>query len=311
MSSHPALPADLEDEIAAVNSIYTADTLKLVAPSSSDSASHAHTLTLTLPTSPLTLRLSFPATYPGSSPSLLGVESVGASAPKGYGTSALELARIVLAETWREGDVVVYDFLTRLEEELPSDLSARLEDSSTAETGDQPAEGATAHNQASGPVEDSPDFTPGWIIAEPIQEKKSVFQARACRVSSRAEVLSALSSLRTSDRKLARATHHISAYRIRSASLSSSQHPGGDRRVPPEVTFQESDDDGETAAGGKVMGVMTAMGIWGWLVVVSRWYGGIKLGPDRFRIIGAASRAVLVMVSEIEEREAERMNGKR
>lgn len=34
---------------------------------------------------------------------------------------------------------------------------------------------------------------------------------------------------------------------------------------------------------------------WDVLVVVSRWYGGVLLGPERFRCIGAVAREALVV----------------
>lgn len=34
--------------------------------------------------------------------------------------------------------------------------------------------------------------------------------------------------------------------------------------------------------------------MWGVCVVVSRWYGGVKLGGDRFRIIGVVGREAIV-----------------
>lgn len=39
---------------------------------------------------------------------------------------------------------------------------------------------------------------------------------------------------------------------------------------------------------------MQLMDVWDVVVVVTRWYGGVKLGPDRFRIINAAARDALV-----------------
>ena len=36
------------------------------------------------------------------------------------------------------------------------------------------------------------------------------------------------------------------------------------------------------------------MNVWDVLVVVSRWYGGVKLGSDRFRIINNVAREALV-----------------
>jgi len=47
------------------------------------------------------------------------------------------------------------------------------------------------------------------------------------------------------------------------------------------VTYQDNDDDGETAAGGRLAHLLQVMDVWNMLVVVSRWYGGVKLGPDR------------------------------
>lgn len=47
------------------------------------------------------------------------------------------------------------------------------------------------------------------------------------------------------------------------------------------VTMQDNDDDGEAAAGGRIAHLMQVMEVVNVLVVVSRWYGGVKLGPDR------------------------------
>jgi hypothetical protein len=34
--------------------------------------------------------------------------------------------------------------------------------------------------------------------------------------------------------------------------------------------------------------------VWNAMVVVTRWYGGIHLGPDRFRLINQAARDAMV-----------------
>ena len=36
------------------------------------------------------------------------------------------------------------------------------------------------------------------------------------------------------------------------------------------------------------------MDVWNAMVVVTRWYGGVQLGPDRFRIINQTARDALV-----------------
>ena len=60
------------------------------------------------------------------------------------------------------------------------------------------------------------------------------------------------------------------------------------------VQYQDCDDDGETAAGGRVLHLLELMGVWDAMVVVTRWYGGIHLGPDRFRIINLTARDAIV-----------------
>lgn len=46
--------------------------------------------------------------------------------------------------------------------------------------------------------------------------------------------------------------------------------------------MQDNDDDGEAAAGGRIAHLMQVMEVVNVLVVVSRWHGGVKLGPDRW-----------------------------
>ena len=81
------------------------------------------------------------------------------------------------------------------------------------------------------------------------------------------------------DKKVVKATHNITAWRVRGEN---------------GVQYQDCDDDGETAAGGRVLHLLELMGVWDAMVVVTRWYGGVQLGPDRFRIINQTARDALV-----------------
>ncbi|KAJ6438418.1 NAD(P)-binding domain protein [Purpureocillium lavendulum] len=60
--------------------------------------------------------------------------------------------------------------------------------------------------------------------------------------------------------------------------------------APAAVAYQDCDDDGETAAGSRLLHLMQIMDVWDAMVVVTRWYGGVKLGPRRFAVINAAAR---------------------
>jgi putative IMPACT (imprinted ancient) family translation regulator len=116
-------------------------------------------------------------------------------------------------------------------------------------------------------------------LSDVVTEKKSVFLARAAEVHSVDEAKSYLAHLLATDKKAAKATHNITAWRI--------QGENG-------VQFQDCDDDGESAAGGRLLHLLELMGVWNAMVVVTRWYGGIHLGPDRFRLINQAARDAMV-----------------
>lgn len=82
------------------------------------------------------------------------------------------------------------------------------------------------------------------------------------------------------NKKIASATHNIYAYRI---------------YCEDKQTFlQDCEDDGETAAGGRLLHLMEILNVRNVIVVVSRWYGGILLGPDRFKHINNCARNILV-----------------
>ncbi|KAI0919071.1 hypothetical protein AcV5_002083 [Taiwanofungus camphoratus] len=53
-----------------------------------------------------------------------------------------------------------------------------------------------------------------------------------------------------------------------------------------------SEDDGEQWGGGKVLKVMQEEGVIDAVVIVSRWYGGVMLGPVRFSHIETCAREV-------------------
>ncbi len=55
----------------------------------------------------------------------------------------------------------------------------------------------------------------------------------------------------------------------------------------------DNDDDGEDAAGGRLSHLLDVTKAENVLVVVSRWYGGVQLGPDRFWHINNAARMQL------------------
>ncbi|KAL4682293.1 hypothetical protein H8959_001848 [Pygathrix nigripes] len=113
----------------------------------------------------------------------------------------------------------------------------------------------------------------------PITDRRSTFQAHLAPVVCPKQVKMVLSKL-YENKKIASATHNIYAYRI---------------YCEDKQTFlQDCEDDGETAAGGRLLHLMEILNVKNVMVVVSRWYGGILLGPDRFKHINNCARNILV-----------------
>jgi hypothetical protein len=110
-----------------------------------------------------------------------------------------------------------------------------------------------------------------------IVDRKSIFQAHLAIVRSREEVEQFRAELLT-DRKIARARHNMLAYRI--------QTPGGS-------IIYDNDEGEEAGAGRRMSELLEMMNATNVAVIVTRWYGGIQLGPDRFRHISNAAREVL------------------
>lgn len=118
------------------------------------------------------------------------------------------------------------------------------------------------------------------IIHGPVMmEQKSSFQSHIAAVHSMEDV-HMFRQIVLSDKKIARATHNIFAYRFTC--------PNG-----TGVVYHDNDDDGECAAGGRLAEMIRLMGIDGVAVIVSRWFGGILLGPDRFKFICNSARNLL------------------
>ncbi|XP_076044233.1 protein IMPACT-B-like isoform X3 [Oratosquilla oratoria] len=137
----------------------------------------------------------------------------------------------------------------------------------------------------------SHDACPTIISGEIISDRKSHFQPHLAAVTSQDEVKQVVSKLYT-NKKIANATHNMLAYRI-----------AGSRS---EVFLQDCDDDGETHAGGRMLHLLQIVDARNVLVVVSRWFGGILLGPDRFKHINNATRQILEQCGYIKSAEVDK-----
>lgn len=136
------------------------------------------------------------------------------------------------------------------------------------------------------PIQSSKHYE--WITGEPLMDRKSVFLAHACRVSNEKAVREALAQLLSSSSKIQRATHNMYAWRLTEVLN------GGSNRI----LKHDNDDDGEDGAGSRMALLLHQRHEDGVLVVVSRWFGGVHLGPKRFAHIVNVTRDLLIHCHE-------------
>lgn len=117
-----------------------------------------------------------------------------------------------------------------------------------------------------------------WAVSASVTSKKSTFVARSIAVSSPSQARAAIQRLLENNKEIREADHNITAWRVESDS-------GG--------IMEDSNDDGESGGGRHILQVMQSSDVVGMLLVVTRWYGGIMLGPDRWRIMSQVSRDAL------------------
>ncbi|KAF3770913.1 UPF0029-domain-containing protein [Cryphonectria parasitica EP155] len=265
---------DLADEVEVINSIYGENSL---APA----GEAADIYILALPEETVSLRLQFPPDYPAVPPSVLSTNSSGGK--RGLGARDLQLFRDALGNVYQPGQVCLFDAieeLRRLQEE--AGLTAEEPSFDDQDAGEE--ERQTTAKSAAAAQELGPE--PPWILSDPVTELKSTFIARCAAVSSPDLAAQYVQHLLASDKRVRAATHNITAWRIRG---------------PNGTSFQDCDDDGETAAGGRLLHLMQLMDLWDTMVVVTRWYGGQKLGPRRFALINAAARDAFVKAGLVED----------
>ena len=254
---------DLLNEQEAINSIYGEHTFG----QASDQAPHQ--CFLTIPHRDTTLRLLFPPCYPDEAPQILCVVKVGDCLPKGYGTNILAQAREALTQVFIPGAVCMFDLLQVLYYNSDDSPHFKHDISPNHEEGENRQSGMGSQVFHVSPTSAPPE----WAISSTVTSKNSVFVARACSVTSPSQTKAALIHLFATDKRVAKATHNITSYRIRKPTSSATD------TLLRDVTYQDYDDGGEAAAGGRLLHLLKAMDVWNVFVVVSRWYGGVKLGP--------------------------------
>jgi putative IMPACT (imprinted ancient) family translation regulator len=105
-----------------------------------------------------------------------------------------------------------------------------------------------------------------------LTDRGSKYAVSGAVVQTREDVDAVLQDLK-SDKAYAKATHNTWAAILPTGALKA--------------------DDGESGAGMVILRMLERAGLEGHVIIVTRWYGGKKLGGDRFRRVQDATRAYL------------------
>lgn len=105
-----------------------------------------------------------------------------------------------------------------------------------------------------------------------LSDRGSRYAVSGAPVRDRAAIMAVLASLK-SERAYAKATHNSWAANLTNGALKG--------------------DDGESGAGMVILRMLGRAGLHDHLIIVTRWYGGKKLGGDRFRRVQDCVRAYL------------------
>ncbi|TRY80358.1 hypothetical protein TCAL_02992 [Tigriopus californicus] len=165
-----------------------------------------------------------------------------------------------------QGLPVVFTWVEAIQERL-------FQWSHHSKTGEKGRKAATKNANYNPGVDLCPQITSGAVI----EDRKSVFQAHFAVVDRIEQVEAMLAKLKT-NRKISNAKHNMLAYRMKA-------HDGS--------VVQDFDNDGENQGGSRLLHLLEAAGALNVAVVVTRWFGGIQIGPDRFKHINTAARAIL------------------
>ncbi|KAL1853984.1 hypothetical protein Daus18300_011573 [Diaporthe australafricana] len=121
-----------------------------------------------------------------------------------------------------------------------------------------------------------------WATSPSVSLKKSTFIARATAITDPSQRPKLLKSLLDTQPELRTASHNVWAYRVRPSEKALSNHPR-----------EASHDDGESGAGDLLLRILRETNAIDTLVVLTRWYGGVMLGPDRWRMMRNVATAAL------------------
>ncbi|EDO45445.1 predicted protein [Nematostella vectensis] len=285
------------EEVEALSAIYGEDFASI------DESSRMYEIRIKSENDPLyslTMQLLLPPQYPSQAPPVFEIHSVWMTSVE------MREAMEGLYDIYKEnqGEIVLYQWVEKLREMVDEKVKEKQKEETTHTvypTDDKGFEATTSKDNSGSKF----DYNSKNVLdasssieiihGEPFTERKSTFQSHLAFVTKEAEVREMLHELKL-NKKVAHATHNIMAYRIYNEER--------------DAFIQDCDDDGESAAGSRLLHLLEILQVKNVVVVVSRWYGGILLGPDRFKHINNSARELIKSVGLLDKEVDEGKGGK-
>lgn len=209
---------DLDDELEAIEAIY---------PGSVEQNGSLYVLEI--PDYIITLNLTFPSNYPSEPPHVLSVKQ---------GPDQTEIEKIV-KDVFVKDQVCLFDLIEAIRENFP-DYSVESRQKQLEELQEQLEQLNTEDSKQNLSKEElSKKIFSKWVSSPPITDRKSVFIGFACKTPIPCTMDDIIESynLLMEDNHIQKATHNITAYVAEG---------------PNKIVLKGYDDDGETAAGGRL-----------------------------------------------------------
>lgn len=135
----------------------------------------------------------------------------------------------------------------------------------------EPTASGTSSVTSSATLEQSSQEKQTWRASQRLASKGSIFIAHAAHITSPNARADLIKTLMAQEPHLETANHN--AWAIRTSYGNS------------PLVQQASFDDGETGCGKLMLDLMKEANVSNTLVVLTRWFGGVMLGPDRWRLM--------------------------
>lgn len=176
---------------------------------------------LDVPDLNISIQLSFPSSYPTEPPHILSVL-------QGPDKSLIDS---IIQNIFIPEQVCLFDLIESIRETFED-----IQNEDSFEEEEETKENVSSIGVKLSKEDLAKEIFSHWVAGSSIVDRKSVFIGFACKVKSAQEVEDMVSLLKQ-DKHIARATHNMIAYRIKGQN---------------GVVIQDNDEDGETAAGGRL-----------------------------------------------------------